>query len=339
MLKIDVHTHILPPQIPRFKEKFGYGGFVQLEQHHACGAKMMRDDGTFFRDVESNCYDPAARLVDCDREGVSVQVLSTVPVMFSYWAKPDDTLELSRFLNDHIAGLVQAHPTRFVGLGTLPMQAPKLAVAEMERCVRDLGLRGVQVGTNVKGKALSDESFFPIYEAAQDFGAAVFVHPWDMLGQERMKDYWLAWLVGMPSELSLCIASLMFRGVFERFPKLRFCFAHGGGSFASNLGRIEHGFLARPDLCAVHSAQNPREVCGKFFLDSLVHDPAILRLILNTFGPSRVALGTDYPFPLGEQRPGALAQQLGELNSEAIESLMSGTALEWLGLKAENFRK
>ena len=145
-VKIDIHTHLLPPELPRFAERYGYGGFIQLEHHAPCRARMVRDDGKFFREVESNCWDPLRRLEECDACGVTVQVLSTVPVMFSYWAKPEHGLDVSRLLNDQLASVVSAHPRRFVGLGTVPLQSPELAVRELERCVRELGMAGVQVG-------------------------------------------------------------------------------------------------------------------------------------------------------------------------------------------------
>jgi len=261
---VDVHTHLLPPELPRWKERFGYGGFIGLEHTGPCRAWMVKDDGQQFREVEENLWAPAARLADCDRTGVDVQVLSTVPVMFSYWARPEDGAEVARFLNDHLAGVVAGSPRRFVGLGTLPMQAPTLAVREIERCVTTLGLAGVQIGSHVNDWNLSDPALFEVFAAAAELGAAVFVHPWDMMGESRMRKYWLPWLVGMPAEVSLAICSVIFGGVLERLPRLRIAFAHGGGAFPGTLGRIEHGFECRPDLVAVDNPVPPRAYLGRF---------------------------------------------------------------------------
>ena len=334
-MKIDIHTHILPETWPDLQARYGYGGFVQLE-HHGPGCARMSIDGRAFRDVDKNCWDPATRLTECDGHGVDVQVLSTVPVMFSYWAEPKDAHDLSRLLNDHLAGVVTDHPKRFVGLGTVPMQDPTLAVQELERCVGTLGLAGIQIGTHVNGKNLDDERVFPVFEAAEALGAAVFVHPWDMLARDRMSRYWLSWLVGMPAETALAICSMMFGGVFERLPRLRVAFAHGGGAFPGTLGRIEHGFRVRPDLCAVDAKTSPRDHLGRFYVDALVHDGDALRHLIDLVGAGRVALGTDYPFPLGEQAPGALIESLG-LEAATRERLLAGSALEWLNLDPGRF--
>lgn len=334
MLTIDIHTHILPENIPNFKERFGYGGFIHLDHHKPCCARMMMDD-KFFREIEDNCWDAETRMRECGIHHVDVQVLSTVPVMFSYWAKPKDTLEVAKFLNDHIAEIVHRYPTRFIGLGTLPMQAPDLAIKELERC-KNIGMAGIQIGSHINDWNLNDPNLFPIFEACQDLDMAIFVHPWDMMGKEKMERYWLPWLVGMPAETSLAISSMIFGGVFERLPNLRVAFAHGGGSFPGTISRIEHGFNVRPDLCAIDNNVNPKAYLGRFWIDSLVHDQKILEYVVELFGSKKVALGTDYPFPLGELEPGKLIRESG-FNDEIKKDLMHRSALEWLNLDKEKF--
>lgn len=330
---IDVHTHILPREWPDLAERYGYGGFVRLV-HEQPGCARMMIDGRDFRTVDENCWSPERRIAECDAVGVDVQVLSTVPVMFSYWARPEHGLDLSRLLNDHIAGVVRDHPGRFVGLGTVPLQDVDRAVGELERCVRELRFPGVQIGTNVNGLNLGERELLPFFQAADRIGACVFVHPWEMLGRERMTKYWLPWLVGMPAETSLAICSMLFGGVFEACPNLRVCFAHGGGAFPATMGRIQHGFEVRPDLCAVDNQRPPQEYLPRLYFDSLVHEPLALKLLVDLVGAGRIALGSDYPFPLGELRPGELIRTVDWLDDGQRAQLLGGTALEWLGLRS-----
>ena len=325
----------MPEKMPRFAKRFGYGGFIHLEHHKPCCARMMKD-GAFFREVQANCWDAKTRIKECDAFHVDVQVLSTIPVLFSYWAKPMDCLVVSQFLNDHIAEICDLFPRRFVGLGTIPMQSTDLAITELERCIKNLNLAGVEIGSNVNELNLDEPQFHPIFEAAQEMDAAIFIHPWNMMGSRQLSKYWLPWLVGMPAETSRVICSMIFGGIFEKFPKLKVAFAHGGGSFPSTIGRIEHGFNVRPDLCAIDNNVNPKDYLGKFYLDSLVHDPDVLNYVIQLIGAERVALGTDYPFPLGELEPGKLIESM-DLEQTVKEQLLAGTALDWLGLSKENF--
>jgi len=336
MLKIDIHTHILPKEIPDWKERFGYGGFIKLDHYKPCCARMLRDDGTSFRDVDENCWSPEQRIEEMNALDINIQVLSTVPVMFSYWIEnPADALEVSKFLNDYIVEAVRKNPKRFIGLGTVPMQAPETAIKELERC-KDIGLAGVQIGTNVNQKNLGDPEFFEFFKACEELEMAVFVHPWEMMGENDMKKYWLPWLVGMPAETARSICSLIFAGVLEKLPRLRICFAHGGGSFPATIGRIEHGFDVRPDLCAVDNPHNPRKYLDRIYFDSLVHEESMLDYLIKLAGADKVALGSDYPFPLGELEPGKLIGSM-PYDDEIKAMLFHGTALNWLGLEKSLF--
>jgi len=325
---IDVHTHYLPEALPDLAGRFGNPRLPSFQRLETGGVRIIIEGATF-REVGSNCFNAVRRLEECDRSGVKVQVLSTVPVMFSYWAPPATATEVARMLNDDLAEVVGRHPGRFIGLGTLPMQAPDLAVAELARCVGDLGLAGVQIGSHVNAWNLDAPELFSVFEAADDMGAAVFVHPWDMLSPDRLASYWLPWLVGMPTEQTIAICSLVFGGVLERLPRLRVCLAHGGGSFFGTWGRIAKGFEVRPDLVAIRNSKPPSEYMGRFWVDSLVHDPALLALIADRIGPERIVLGTDYPFPLGEQEPG---DTITAAFSVGGAPMVWENAFEWLGL-------
>ncbi len=335
MLKIDVHTHILPKSIPDWKGRFGYGGFIQLEHTGPGCARMLKDDGHFFREIEDNCWSAEKRIEESDSFGVNVQVLSTVPVMFSYWAKPSDGAEIAKFLNENIAESANEFPSRFVGLGTVPMQDTQLAIKELEHC-KQIGMAGVQIGTNVNQINLGEPQFFDVFKACEELGMAVFVHPWEMMGQADMQKYWLPWLVGMPAETSRAICSLIFSGTLEKCPGLRICFAHGGGSFPATLGRIDHGFNVRPDLCAVDNPHSPRKYLSKMYFDSLVHEPAKLDFLIKLVGADQVMLGSDYPFPLGELEPGSLIESM-EYDDSIKEMLFNGSALNWLDLDNAHF--
>ena len=328
MKKIDIHTHIMPEKMPNWFERFGYGEFIHLEHHKPCCARMIKGD-KFFREIESNCWEPHDRLNDMKQTDVDVQVLSTIPVLFNYWADAKDGYETSRFFNDHIAECVCNHPDHFIGLGTVPLQDVDLAIKEMDRVVNELKMPGIEIGSNINQMNLSDASLHPFWEAAEAMGCSIFVHPWEMMGEKDMMPYWLPWLVGMPAETSRAICSMIFGGVFEKYPKLKVAFAHGGGSFPATVGRVEHGFKVRPDLCAIHNPVNPRDYLGQFWVDSLVHDEAAFNLLRQTIGDAHICCGSDYPFPLGEHRPGELIESLN-VSNELKEQYLWHNAMNWL---------
>jgi aminocarboxymuconate-semialdehyde decarboxylase len=334
MLKIDMHSHIIPKNLPDWEKKFGYEGFIRLEHHKPSWANMMQGDN-FFREINHNCWDPEVRINEYEKYTTQVQVVCTIPVLFAYFSKPKDGLEVARFLNDDLANLVNKYPKKYIGLGSLPMQDPELAVQELFR-IKELGLKGVQVGSNIEDKNLNEPDFYPVWEACEKLGLAVLVHPWNMMGKKNMNKYWLPWLVGMPAETSRAMCSMIFGGIFDKFPNLRVNFCHASGSFLSTIGRIEHGFNCRPDLVAVDNQKNPRKYCGHFWVDCITHDQDMLRYVLKMQGSKRVTLGSDYPFPLGDLEIGEFINRMN-LEESVVEDIFCNSTLEWLNLKKEMF--
>jgi aminocarboxymuconate-semialdehyde decarboxylase len=216
------------------------------------------------------------------------------------------------------------------------MQNTDMAISEMERCVNELKFPGIEIGSNINGENLSIEKIQPIFEHAEKIGCSIFVHPWEMMGQENMEKYWLPWLVGMPAETSRAICSIIFGGVLDKFPDLKFAFSHGGGAFYFTIGRIDHGYKVRPDLCAIDNDKLPSSYLKHFYVDSLVHDEKAMSFLLDKMGPEQIALGSDYPFPLGELYPGKLIEEM-DLSNSIKQRILAGTALEWLGLNESEY--
>jgi aminocarboxymuconate-semialdehyde decarboxylase len=329
MFTIDTHTHIIPKHIPDFNKQFGYGDFIMLNHHQSNKAWMMQGNKKF-REIEINCWDAETRIQQMQEHKADMQVICTIPVMFSYWAKPNDALQVSQFLNDDIASTFTKHQNKFIGLATVPMQDTKLAIAELERCMA-MGYKGVQIGSNINNLNLNETQFDEFFAACENLNAAILIHPWQMMGQEHMSKYWLPWLVGMPAEICRAICSLIFGSVFEKYKKLKVCFAHGGGSFLPTLGRIIHGWECRPDLVAIDNKINPKEYLGKFWVDSHVCDDKMLQYVIDMVGADKIVQGSDYPFPLGEAVPGELVRN-APIPNEQKKIILGDSAKAWLGL-------
>lgn len=329
MFTIDTHTHIIPEHLPDFSKKFGYGDFITLHHHEPGKAWMMQGEKRF-REIVANCWDAELRLQEMKAHQADLQVICTIPVMFSYWADANDCLVVSRFLNDDIAATVNKHPGKFVGLATVPMQDTGIAIKELERCMKN-GFRGVQIGSNVNDLNLNEIQFDEFFAACESLGAAILVHPWQMMGQDKMTKYWLPWLVGMPAEISRAVCSMIFGGVFERYKNLKVCFAHGGGSFLPTISRIEHGWDCRPDLVAIDNPVNPKNYLGKFWVDSHVCDHKMLQYVIDMVGADKVMQGSDYPFPLGEAVPGELVRT-APISEPEREKILGLSAKNWLGI-------
>jgi aminocarboxymuconate-semialdehyde decarboxylase len=269
------------------------------------------------------------RIADMDRLGVDLQVLSPPPTQYFYYADPDVGLAAARAINQRIAEAVAARPDRFTGLGAAPLQAPELAVAELRRCVKALGLRGVEICTNVNGRDLSDPGLRPFFAEAEALGVVVFIHPLGFV-HERFAEHYFANVLGNPLESALAVGHLIFGGVLEAYPGLKVCVAHGGGYLPAYFGRMDHAARARED-CREHIHQPPSAYLRRLWLDTLVHDRAQLDALVATHGADRLCLGSDYPFDMGEPDPVGFHDHLAEATKAKILGL---NALELLGLEA-----
>jgi len=333
--KIDIHTHILPQDLNQIVKSFSDPRYLNIKRISSNSIQLIKN-GKLFRKVNCNCWDYNIRISEYENFNVDLQVLSTIPVLFSYWAKDDECLILSEYINNHIAGICKKYPEKFLGLGTIPMQNVDYAIKEMDRIINDLNLHGIQIGSNINGENLSSIKFLPIFEHAEKIGCSIFIHPWEMMGQSKMEKYWLPWLVGMPAETSRAISSIIFGGIFDKYPKLKIAFAHGGGAFPFTVGRMDHGYKMRPDLCAIDSLKTPSSYLKHFYIDSLVHDVDVLHFLLQKIGPNQIALGSDYPFPLGEAHPGKMIEDM-QISSSNKQRILAGTALEWLGIDEKKY--
>ena len=334
MPTIDIHTHFFPETWPDFSERFGTKDWPWIKHTEPGKAVIMLGDREF-RHIYSACWDPDKRLEEMDRDGIDVQVISATPVLFSYGECAAHVAECAKFFNDAALELCARGKGRLKSLCQVPLQDIDAACKELTRCMR-AGHLGVHIGNHVGEKNLDDPGILTFLHHCADEGAAVLVHPWDMMARERMPNYMMPWTVAMPAETQLAIVTMILSGAFDRLPKnLRICFAHGGGSFAFLLGRLENAWSHHP-VARGKSEHSPRHYLDRFFVDSAVFDEQALQLLVRTMGEDRVVLGSDYPFPLGEERIGSLIRQSG-LSEQAKSKLLYRNAASFLGLTAQDF--
>lgn len=329
-VRVDFHTHIIPEDLPNFVEKYQGERWPVLHRTCTCGANIMVA-GKVFREVTDQVWDPARRIHDMEQEKVDMQVLSPIPVTFSYWAPAKEAELMARIQNDFIAETVGQHPKRFVGLGTVPLQDTETAIREMDRCIHELGLKGIEIGTNVNGKNLDDPSLTEFFEMSEKWGVPLFVHPWETLGRERMPRHNLMYTVGMPSETALAAASLILGGVIAKFPRLKICFAHGGGSFPYILPRLDKGWKVWPHLRLI--PEPPSYYAKNYYFDSLVNDPANVQYLVDRFGHEKIMMGSDYPFLLREVPPGDAIDHTLTITDEQKRAILGENALRFLNLE------
>jgi aminocarboxymuconate-semialdehyde decarboxylase len=270
------------------------------------------------------------RLADMDAMGVDMQLLSPAPNQYYYWADPDLARGIVRAINENIAALVAQHPDRLLGLGSIALQHPDLAVEQLEYCVKSLGLRGVEVSSLVNGLELADPKFERIWAKAEALGCLIFLHPLGSTLGERINQHYLSNIIGQPLETTVALSYLIFGGTLDRYPKLKILAAHGGGYLPSYIGRSDHGWHARPDARGMQ--RPPSEYLRQIWFDSIVYRPEQLRHLIAEVGASQVVIGTDYPYDMASYGIHALLDAVPDLSESERAAILGGNAARLLNI-------
>ena len=330
-MAVDVHTHLVPKGWPDLSVACGGDGWPWLRIDSERAAMIMVGS-TEFRPIGPQAWDRDVRRADMDADGIDLQVVSPTPVFFGYDRPADQAVKLARIFNDLTLETL-AGDDRFVPFCQVPLQDPDAACAELDRC-RAAGHVGVEIGNHVGEKDLDDGGIVAFLNHCAETGTPVLVHPWDMPGGPRL-DRWMArWLTGMPAETHLSLLAMILGGAFDALPpSLRICFAHGGGSFAFWLGRLENAWHRRGDIVRGCSQHPPSYYLDRILVDTVVFESAPLRLLVDTLGEDRVLVGSDYPYPLGERPVGEVVRTAGFLTADQQRKLLSTNALHFLGIQ------
>lgn len=329
---IDMHSHFFPAMDDAYCARAEREGLPWLRQSGG-GKGFIMQGGKEFRPVDDVLWDPARRVEALDEQKIDLQVICATPIMFGYSLPASDALEHAKRFNDEAIRFCAHNPVRMKALAQVPLQDIDMACAEVSRVMAS-GHLGVQIGNHMGLRNLDDPGILTFLTHCADVGAAVLIHPWDMMARERMPKYMLPWLVAMPAETQLSILSLILSGAFDRLPRsLRICFGHGGGSFAFLLGRVENAWRHR-DIVSVDCPNPPSAYVDRFYVDSAVFDRGALSLLVDVMGEDRVVLGSDHPFPLGEQDIGSLVKEHPGLSNSQKSKILGGNSLSFLGLNA-----
>jgi aminocarboxymuconate-semialdehyde decarboxylase len=330
-MAIDIHTHVVPASLPPYLGAVADIPWPSVD-HVDCRHARVMVSGKPYRDIEDSCWNTARRIEEMTEMGIARQVLSPMPELLSYWLPADDARRLGRHINGEIAAMVAEAPDRLIGFGMVPLQSVELAIEELIHLTVTLGLKGIEIGTNIEGKPIGHPDFAPFFAEAEARGVPIFVHPLRPAGMERLiGPPVLEQVVAFPCETAFAIASLMTSGIVAKHPNLRIAFSHGGGTFGQMLPRLQHGWTLAPGLQKA-MPQSPRDLARTLFYDTLVYDPTVLRFLIDQFGIGQLMVGTDYPFAIMETRP---IGRLGEIALSAgdIEKVTRENALRFLGEK------
>lgn len=301
-MNIDVHAHYVPTDSLEMAGRIGARHGLEMQTTERGYTVLLRDGKPFLTQAKAEFSDLDLRLTIMDQQNVDMQVLSPAGSYFFYWMAAADSLEYARWLNDRLADAVTKFPRRFVALASVPMQDPARAAAELERVMSQLGFRGAEIASNINGRYLDDPTLEPFWEAAQGLDVIIFIHPNQVVGAERMKDYNLANLIGNPTDTSLTVAKLIFAGVLERFPRLKLLLAHGGGFLPYTWGRLDRGYAIQ-DSSKRKISKLPSDYVRLLYFDTITHSQMALEYLIANFGADRVLLGSDYPYDMGVPEP------------------------------------
>jgi aminocarboxymuconate-semialdehyde decarboxylase len=326
---IDIHTHVVPEQFPRYAGKNADLPWPVMAEARACHKHVMIS-GKLYRTVSDGCWSVPRRIGEMSAMRVARQALSPMPELLSYWLPLEDAAALIRYLNETIAAMVAQAPERFIGLGCVPLQDTGRAIEELEYLLGPLGMRGVEIAGHVNGASIGEARFAPFFEAAEQLGAAIFVHALRPAGQERVVGPYSEQAVCFPGEIALAAASLITGGIAARHPRLRIAFSHGGGALPILMHRLTHAWKVLPKAREA-LPEPPAAYARRFYYDALVFDPAATRFLVESYGASQVLLGSDYPFEMGDADPlGSLER--ADLTAEQLAAIATHNPLRFLGL-------
>ncbi|HTF92762.1 MAG TPA: amidohydrolase family protein [Verrucomicrobiae bacterium] len=327
-MNIDVHAHYVPPDSLKVASEIGRRQGLKLEKEERGRDVVTRDGRPLLTQLKAEFSDLDLRLSIMDHQGVDMQVISPASSYFFYWMAVSEGLEFARWLNDSLAEAVAKHPERLVALASVPMQDSAKAAAELERAMAKLGLRGAEIASNIGGRYFDDPGFDPFWEAAQALDAVIFVHPNQVVGADRMKEFNLANLIGNPTDTSLAFAKLIFGGVLERFPRLKLLLAHAGGFLPYTWGRLDRGYRIQ-DSSTAKISKSPGEYLKLLYFDTITHSRMALEYLVANFGADHVLLGSDYPYDMGDPEPVATLAAIG-VDSDKFNRIASANACKLL---------
>lgn len=327
----DVHAHCIPPVFLSWLEESGRShGLAMVEA--SGGTCVSFSDRFTTRPLRASLGDMPARIAEMDRMGVDVQLLAGWIDLTGYDLDPSDGRAYARAHNDALAEHAALHPDRFLPLANLPLQDPSAAVDELERAMGELGMVGAQIATTIGPDWPDERPLDPMWEAAQELGAFIVLHPMTPLSGVSLDRYFMSNMVGRPAETTIALAGLIFAGVFDRYPDLSMCAVHGGGFAPFQIGRMNRGYQAKPELAAQHISHLPGDYLSRIYVDTVVHDAGVLRFLIDSMGADQVLAGTDYPFEMGEDDPVGLVDSVPGIEPAQREAILTGNVRRLLGL-------